>query len=72
MPSNPPVILNTPDGWTLGLGAKDEMQVPVPPLTTSIASREYVASGIFVGSLKGPKSPTASWKWATKSAAGSI
>ncbi|MGZ4526665.1 MAG: MspA family porin, partial [Mycobacterium sp.] len=27
VPSNPPVILNTPDGWTLGLGAKDEMQV---------------------------------------------
>ncbi|KKC05923.1 MspA protein [Mycobacterium nebraskense] len=57
MPSNPPVILNTPDGWTLGLGAKDEMQVPVAPLTTSIASREYVSSGIFVGSLKGSEEP---------------
>jgi MspA len=57
VPSNPPVILNTPDGWTLGLGAKDEMQIPVPPLTTSIASREYMASGIFVGSLKGSEEP---------------
>lgn len=40
VPSNPPAILNTPDGWTLGLGAKDEMQVPVAPLTTAISSRE--------------------------------
>ena len=57
VPSNPPVILNTPDGWTLGLGAKDEAQVPVAPLTTSIASREYMASGIFVGSLRGSEEP---------------
>lgn len=26
VPSNPPTTLNTPDGWTLGLGAKDESQ----------------------------------------------
>lgn len=57
VPSNPPVMLNTPDGWTLGLGAKDEAQVPVAPLTTSIASREYMASGIYVGFLKGPEEP---------------
>lgn len=56
-PSNPPVLLNTPDGWVLGLGAKDEMQVPVAPLTTAISSREYVSSGIFVGSLRGPEEP---------------
>lgn len=55
VPSNPPAILNTPDGWTLGLGAKDEMQVPVAPLTTAISSREYMSSGIFVGSLRGPE-----------------
>ncbi len=53
VPSNPPSILNTPDGWTLGLGAKDEAQVPVAALTTAISSREYVSSGIFVGSLRG-------------------
>lgn len=57
VPSNPPAILNTPDGWTLGLGAKDEAQVPVAPLTTAISSREYMSSGIFVGSLRGPEEP---------------
>ncbi|UXA09288.1 MspA family porin [Mycobacterium sp. SMC-2] len=57
VPSNPPVILNTPDGWTLGLGAKDEAQVPVAPLTTSVASREYISSGIFAGSLRGSEEP---------------
>jgi hypothetical protein len=57
VPSNPPATLNTPDGWTLGLGAKDESQVPVAPLTTAVSSREYLASGIFVGSLIGPEPP---------------
>ncbi len=55
--SNPPAILNTPDGWTLGLGAKDEAQVPVAPLTTALSSREYLSSGTFVGSLIGPEPP---------------
>jgi MspA len=55
--SNPPATLNTPDGWTLGLGAKDESQVPVAPLTTAASSREYLSSGIFVGSLIGPEQP---------------
>jgi hypothetical protein len=57
VPSNPPATVATPDGWTLGLGAKDELQVPVAPLTTAISSREYLASGIFVGSLIGPGPP---------------
>ena len=57
VPSNPPAMLTTPDGWKLGLGAKDEMQVPVAPLTTAVSSREYLASGIFVGSLTGPEPP---------------
>jgi len=57
VPSNPPATVNTPDGWTLGLGAKDEMQVPVQPLTTAVSSREYLASGIFVASLIGPEQP---------------
>jgi hypothetical protein len=55
LPSSPPAIVDTPDGWTLGLGAKDEMQIPVAPLTTAVSSREYLASGVFVGSLKGPE-----------------
>lgn len=57
LPSNPPVVLQTPDGWTLGVGARDEQQVPVAPLTTAVSSREYLASGIFVGSLVGPGQP---------------
>jgi hypothetical protein len=57
VPSNPPATVTTPDGWTLGLGARDEMQVPVPPLTTAISSREYLSSGIFVASLIGPEPP---------------
>ena len=36
LPSNPPVVLKTPDGWTLGLGARDEQQLPVAPLTTAV------------------------------------
>ncbi len=57
VPSADPVTYNTSDGWVLGLGAKDEMQVPVAPLTTAISSREYLSSGTFVGSLKGPEQP---------------
>ena len=57
VPSNPPATVATPDGWTLGLGAKDEMQVPVQPLTTAVSSREYLASGIYVASLIGPEEP---------------
>jgi MspA len=57
VPSADPAILDTPDGWRLALGAKDEALVPVAPLTTAISSREYLASGIFVGSLKGAEPP---------------
>ncbi|HWS92937.1 MAG TPA: MspA family porin, partial [Mycobacterium sp.] len=57
VPSADPVTLNTPDGWNLAIGAKDESQVPVAPLTTAISSREYLSSGTFVASLKGPEPP---------------
>jgi hypothetical protein len=57
VPSGDPATVNTPDGWTLTLGAKDEMQIPVQPLTTAISSREYLASGTFTGSLVGPEEP---------------
>src|SRR5271166_3464880 len=57
VPSADPTILDTPDGWRLALGGKDEMQVPVAPLTTAVSSREYLSSGTFVGSLKGPEQP---------------
>jgi hypothetical protein len=57
VPSADPVTFNTPDGWALALEAKDEAQVPVAPLTTAVSSREYLASGTFVASLKGPEPP---------------
>ncbi len=57
VPSGPPATVNTPDGWTLALGAKDESQIPVPPLTTALSSREYLASGTFTGLLSGPEEP---------------
>ncbi len=57
VPSADPVTFDTPDGWTLALGAKDESQVPVAPLTTAVSSREYLASGTFVASLEGPEQP---------------
>jgi MspA len=57
VPSADPVTLDTPDGWTLALGAKDEAQIPVAPLTTAVSSREYLSSGTFVGSLRGPEQP---------------
>lgn len=55
--SGQPATVNTPDGWTLTLGAKDESQVPVQPLTTALSSREYLASGTFTASLVGPEDP---------------
>ncbi|MDP7729390.1 MULTISPECIES: MspA family porin [Mycobacterium] len=57
LPPGTPARVNTPDGWTLALGAKDEKQVPVAPLTTAASSREYLSSGVFVASLQGPEPP---------------
>ena len=57
VPSGPPATVNTPDGWILTLGAQDERQLPVPPLTTAVSSREYLASGTFTASLNGPETP---------------
>jgi hypothetical protein len=57
VPSGAPASVNTPDGWTLALGAKDESQTPVQPLTTAVSSREYLASGTFTGLLAGPEDP---------------
>ncbi|KLO33288.1 MspA family porin [Mycobacterium nebraskense] len=57
VPSSDPVTFTTPEGWTLTLGAKDESQVPIAPLTTAVSSREYLARGTFVGSLDGLEQP---------------
>lgn len=51
--SGPPVSTTSLDGWTLTVAAKDETQFSVPPLTTSLASREYLVGGTFTGSIAG-------------------
>lgn len=48
-----PKTTKSPDGWTLTVGAKDEFQRPVAPLTTAISTREYEVSGLFNGSVSG-------------------
>jgi hypothetical protein len=52
--STPPISTKSPDGWTLTISAKDEVQMPIAPLTTAISSREYTVSGVFNGALDGP------------------
>jgi hypothetical protein len=52
--SAPPQTLTTPDGWTLTISSKDEMQMPIAPLTTAVSSREYSAGGTFTGRLEAP------------------
>jgi hypothetical protein len=53
VPSGDPGILTAPDGWTLTVSAKNETQLPVPPLTTAASSREYLVGGTFTGSVTG-------------------
>ncbi len=57
VPSSDPVTYTTPEGWTLDLGATDESQVPVAPLTTAVSSREYLSRGTFAASLDGLEQP---------------
>lgn len=54
VPSPPPQMIDTPDGWTLTLAARDETQRANAPLTTALSSREYVVGGIFDGTVRGP------------------
>ena len=54
MASTPPITDTSPDGWIMTVGGQNEAQLPVPPLTTAISTREYQVSGTFTGSLKGP------------------
>lgn len=53
VPSGPPGILDTPDGWHLEVTGRDEAQLPVAPLTTAVSSREYLVSGTFTGKITG-------------------
>jgi hypothetical protein len=53
VPSGDSGILTAPDRWTLTVSAKNETQLPVPPLTTATSSREYLVGGTFTGSVTG-------------------
>lgn len=53
VPSGPPGVLDTPDGWHLEVVGSNETQLPVAPLTTAISSREYLIAGTFVGKITG-------------------
>lgn len=52
--SAPPSTTTAPNGWTLTVGARDEVIRNVNPLTTAVSSRDYEVSGVFNGSLRGP------------------
>ncbi|CAJ1581119.1 MspA family porin [[Mycobacterium] wendilense] len=52
--SAPPATSEAPDGWTLTVGATDEILRPIPPLTTALSSRSYEVAGVFNGSVSGP------------------
>ena len=51
--STPPATTKAPDGATLTISAKDETQMPAPPLTTAISTREYIVGGVYNGTVKG-------------------
>jgi MspA len=53
VPSGPPTVFKTPDGWTMQVQGQNESMEPVAPLTGSIASREYLVDGTFTGSITG-------------------
>jgi hypothetical protein len=53
VPSGPPGILDTPDGWHVEVAGSNETQLPVAPLTTAISSREYLVAGTFTGKITG-------------------
>ncbi len=51
--SEVPGIAKTPDGRTLTVAAKNETQLPVAPLTTSLSSRDWLVGGTFTGDTTG-------------------
>ncbi|BBZ03391.1 hypothetical protein MCHIJ_28280 [Mycolicibacterium chitae] len=52
--SAPPATSEAPDGWTLTVGATDEVLRPIAPLTTALSSRSYEVAGVFNGAVSGP------------------
>jgi len=53
VPSGPPGIAHTEDGRTLTVLAKDETQLPIAPLTTSLAARDWLVGATFTGTGMG-------------------
>jgi len=51
--SEVPGIAKTLDGRTITVAAKDETQLPIAPLTTSLAAREWLVGGTFTGQTTG-------------------
>lgn len=51
--SGAPGVANLPDGRTLTVAARDETQLPVAPLTTSLSSRDWLVGGTFTGTTTG-------------------
>ena len=51
--SEVPGIAHTQDGRTLTVSANDETQLPVPPLTTALSSRDWLVGGTFMGDITG-------------------
>lgn len=51
--SEAPGIAKTLDGRTITVAARDETQLPVAPLTTSLAARDWVVGGTFTGETTG-------------------
>ncbi|MCV7158083.1 MspA family porin [Mycolicibacterium brisbanense] len=53
VPSSPPGVLDTPDGWHVTVVGSNETLLPVAPLTTAVSSREYLVGGTFTGNVSG-------------------
>ncbi len=54
--SSAPAVATTEDGRTLTAAAANEMQLPVPPLTTALGSRDWLVGATFTGTMTGPAS----------------
>lgn len=51
--SGPPGVAETPEGATLTVAGDNETQLPIPPLTTSLSSRDWLVGGTFIGTTEG-------------------